>query len=509
MTPLLSRTATQHADRTFLVDAQTGDAVTFGEAHERALELAAGLAAEGLATGDRVVVALPNSVEHALLDLALLHAGIVAVPLGPGFGVRELRAIVEALRPAACVWADGARERVRDVCADAGVSIIDARSLRGTASAAPAGADDPEAPAAIHFTSGTTGRPRGTVHRLRDFAGNADRLGAALGVGPDHRFHGLLPMTYLGGFYNLLLLPFLRGASVVVDRPFDGRMLLEPWETPMRHGVNALWVPPTILAMLLELDRDEGGRTWCREHIELVMVGMGPLAPELRVRFEEAYGVTLHENYGLAETLIAVSGTPTAPAARGAIGAALPGVEVRVVDDEGRALGAGEEGEIQIATPDLMLGYADGADTVPPALVDQRWLATGDLGVVDDQGQWRITGRRKEIIIRGGINLSPTSIEEALAGHPGVERLAVVGVPHAILGEEPAVLVECRPGHALEDVEPQLRAWARERLDPAQHPGLYAQIDALPLSPSGKVRSRAARQLLVERFGLGPVASSR
>jgi acyl-CoA synthetase (AMP-forming)/AMP-acid ligase II len=137
-------------------------------------------------------------------------------------------------------------------------------------------------------------------------------------------------------------------------------------------------------------------------------------------------------------------------------------------------------------------------------LRDGGWLDTGDLGILEADGQLRVTGRVKEVIVRGGLNISARAVEEALAGHEGVERLAVVGVPHPILGEDTAVVVTCEPGVTLEDVESELRETARRCLDPAQQPGLYVQIDELPLTPSGKVRARALRELVIDRFGLAP-----
>jgi acyl-coenzyme A synthetase/AMP-(fatty) acid ligase len=501
----------------FLIDAHDGRTLSYRQAHDRACRLAGKLAARDLEPGSRVLVSLPNGVELALLYLAALYSGLTVIPLGPGFGVRELRSILARSRARWMLYVPGSFTRAVDLAREAGIELV----CVGDWSAADTEADrsarreiipfahsSPDDVVAIHFTSGTTGAPRGVGHRLADFLGNARRLARATGVGPESRFHATLPMTYLGGYYNLLLLPLALGASVVIDRPFDGRMALDFWEVPIRRRVTVLWLVPTIMAMLLRMDRDERGARYCREHVRLVAAGMGPLNTRMREQFEEVYGVPVLENYGLAETLLAVSATQDRPPEAGACGSVLEDVRLRVVDEHGDELPALDPGVIEVATPDMMAGYLDATGSgFEQRLRDGRWLDTGDLGILGADGQLRITGRVKEVIVRGGLNISALAVEEALAGRVGVERLAVVGVPHPILGEDTAVVVTCEPGVTLADVEDDLRKTAQQCLDPAQQPGLYVQIDELPLTPSGKVRTQALRELVIDRFGLAPARS--
>jgi long-chain acyl-CoA synthetase len=504
-----------------LIDAHAGRTLSYHEVHDRACSLASRLAARGLEPGSRVIVSLPNGVELALLYLAALYSGLTVIPLGPGFGVRELRSILARSRARWMMHIPGNFSRTVDLAREAGIELVSVSGWFGGSDGEPRkpapctitpfAHSSPDDIVAIHFTSGTTGPPRGVGHRLGDFLDNARRFAHATGVGPESRFHAILPMTYLGGYYNLLLLPLALGASVVIDRPFDGRMTLDFWGVSMRWRVTVLWLVPAIMAMILRTDRDgrDGrGRRYCREHVRLVTAGMGPLAVRLREQFERAYGVAVLENYGLAETLLAVAATHDRPPPPGACGRTLQDVRLRVVDEHGDELSAGHPGVIEVATPDMMLGYLDAAGTgFETDLREGGWLDTGDLGILSADGQLRITGRLKEVIVRGGLNISALAVEEALAGHKGVERLAVVGVPHPILGEDTAVVVACEPGVTLEDVEPDLRKAAQEQLDPAQQPGLYVQIDELPLTPSGKIRTRTLRELVIDRFSLAPARS--
>jgi long-chain acyl-CoA synthetase len=491
-----------HRDRPFLIDAQNGGAtLTYGEAHLLATNVGAELRRRGLTQGHRLGLALPNSVDLALLYLGALYAGVVVVPLGTGFGRRELRSILERARPAEIITGASPDAALADAAGAVGVALaqLDPRTV-----AAPEDGWRPLDGVAsrdvisIHFTSGTTGTPRGVGHRLSDFVANAQRYAAATDLGAEHRFHHNLPMTYMAGYYNLLLLPFTLGASVVIDRAFDARSLLGFWKTVGEHGADVLWLVPTIMAMLLKVDRGDEGRTLTAEQIKLVVCGTAPLSPELRAQFEERYGIAVHDSYGLSETLFAAVSTPARPAAAGAVGALLDGVEMAV-----RPIAGAQDGELLIRSPDTMVGYLDeGTELVDPS--EDGWLPTGDLGTIGPGGEVRISGRSKEIVIRGGVNISPVAVEGVLAGEEAVERVAVVGVPDAVLGEQLVAVVQMRDGATLEEAEPALKARAAEALPTSQHPGIYLQIDELPRTPTGKVRKAAVRDMAIDQLGLPP-----
>ena len=196
--------------------------------------------------------------------------------------------------------------------------------------------------------------------------------------------------------------------------------MLRYWDVPREHGVDVLWLVPTIMAMLLKVDRTDGGRTFCRERVRHVASGTAPLDPDLREQFEREYGVAVHDSYGLSETLLLTSSTAARPARSGGVGRPLPGVELRV------AAAPGAPGEILARSEDTMLGYLEGWDeSSGPALRNpvngDGWFPTGDIGVVEADGELRITGREKDIIIRGGVNISAVEVERALDHGDGVE----------------------------------------------------------------------------------------
>lgn len=488
----------RHARRDCLVDAETGRTISYEETEDVAARLASELDRRGLKAGDRLAVAAPNSLELAALYLGALRAGIVIVPLGAGFNRREHTSMLERTKPGALVTGPGF-ERAREVGAELSIANwdIDPWQLPPPARlpAEPAG----DVLVSIHFTSGTTGAPRGVSHSLGDYLGNAARFAAATGLDESYRFYAGLPMTYMAGYYNLLLLPLSIGAAVVVDRAFDSRSVMSFWEKPIARDVDLIWFVPTILAMLLKVDRDERARAFCSERLRFAAVGTAPLDAGLRQRFEERYGVVAHESYGLSETLLISTSTPSEPASPGGVGRVLEGVELRF-DELGRIL---------VDSPDTTLGYLDTHRVEQPfslPLVDGRWFDTGDIGSIDASGELRITGRVKDVIIRGGVNVSPIELERVLGAHEDVEEIAVVGAPHELLGEDVIAVVRCREGIALDAIEPELRVIAREQLDAAQQPGAYVQIDDFPVTPTGKIRKAALRDIVIDYLGLSKQA---
>jgi arylformamidase len=504
----LTSAAERNASRSFLIEAATGRELTHGEAWGRALALARALHEHGLRRGDRLAVSLPNSLELALIYEAALLGGIVIAPLGSGFGRRELRDILSRAQPR-LVLTGPEEHPLATVAADLDVatSSVSIGSVTGDLDVweLPDVDDEPFAEmsdddlVSVHFTSGSTGTPRGVAHRLRDFVDNAARYAEANALDETHRFHHSLPMTYMAGYYNLILMPLRIGASVVLDRAFDARSVLRYWDVPREHGVDVIWVVPTIMAMLLKVDRGEVGRAYCRQHVRHVASGTAPLGPELREEFERSYGITVHDGYGLSETLLLTSSTPKHPSKRGSVGRALPGVELRV------SAQAGEPGPILARSPDTMLGYLEGWDKeqgprLQAPAQERGWFATGDIGVLDADGELRITGREKDIIIRGGVNISAAEVEGALDGEEGVAHLAVVGVPHEILGEQVAAIVATRDGRTFDEVESSLKARARSQAAPK--PDIYVHIDAMPITPTGKVRKGALRDMVIDALGL-------
>ena len=501
---------------TFLIDANTGRQITYAEFHRQASALGAELRRRGITRGDRVAVMLPNSCELAILYFAAMYAGATLVPINPNLSANDVRFIVSSCAPRLVVAGPSCAEKIlaldvpalvtlntaQDAGTSAAVENVSLEALVLDESFTPLKDASEDDFLVIMFTSGTTAKPKGLVHRMGRMFRNAQAFADMQGIDEGARFYLTLSMAYMGGFYNLLVLPFLRGATVVIDNVFDARSSLNFWEKIRRHQVNTLWFAPTVMSILLKMDRGRAGEEYCREAIRQVFVGFAPLGLKLKQDFERRYGVRLIENYGLSETLFVSARSLKDPGNSGYVGEAVPGVQLRVVRDDGTTLPTHAEGELQVRTPDLMAGYL-GEDGSLLELKAEEWFPTGDLARLDEQGSLSITGRKKDMIIRGGVNISPAAIEEVLVHAPGVADVAVVSIPHELYGEDVVAVLKLEPGVQLEAVLDIVMARAAGELALHQQPARYVAIDDFPRTSNGKVQKARLRELVFEKLQVG------
>ncbi|MGB2602781.1 MAG: class I adenylate-forming enzyme family protein [Candidatus Sulfotelmatobacter sp.] len=506
----------------FLVDAITSREITYGEFHRQACALAAELCRRGVRKGDRVGVMVPNCCELAVLYFACIYLGAVIVPINPALSKTDVQFILANCKPSSivasisCVGAITNFEpnvlrlaTARDVIKESNDSaLIKIDALSETGDFVPLETADVEDLVTIMYTSGTSAKPKGLAHKLGSMLRNANAFATAQQIDEDARFYLALSMAYMGGFYNLLVLPFLCGASVVVDHVFDARSSLHFWDKARNNHVNTLWLAPTVLSILLRMDRGRTGEEFCRSSVRHTFVGFAPLPPKGKREFESRYGVRLIENYGLSETLFVTARTQDVAGGNGYVGEMLPGVALRVVNDDGKPVDLGVEGEVQILTPDLMAGYvhADGRLMEMDASV---WFSTGDVGHLDDSGSLFITGRKKDLIIRGGVNISPAAIEEELMHIKGVVDVAVVSIPHELYGEDIVAVLKLEHGVELESMLDLVLGHAKRNLAQHQQPARYMAIDEFPRTANGKVQKARIRELVAEKLQVGSLLALR
>jgi len=505
-------------DRVFLIESMTQRSWTFAQMHEWGLRAASLLKAEGVGKGDRVGLLLANSAEFVAFYFGCLFLGAVAVPVNQALHTSEITYILEHSGVRLVLFSRCTRSIVlqatqkmpslRQVRVSLGQEQSfhpeDAEetwnldSVKPDASITPlAGVSDDDL-LLILFTSGTTGMPKGVVHCVRSEFGNALAFNKAMSFGPDHRFLHLWPMAYSSGYLNTLMSPFMAGSSVVLTCAFTAQTILNFWKPVKDHQANTLWLSPTMMTSLLRMDRDQDGHRYCRENVRTVCVGTAPLALKLKKDFEARYGVECMESYGLSELLILCANTPSHPRKENAVGRLLEGVELSVSDEQGVfQAGAGSEGELMARTRCRMLGYLDAESLQVQALDEAAWFPTGDIGLIDADGDVFITGRKKDLIIRGGQNLSPRGIREVLLNHPSVEDAVVVGIPHDFYGEEVAAALRLKPGLQLADEQSDILTHCRRLLAQAAVPTRLRQVEEFPLGSTGKILNREVRALLM------------
>ncbi|MGI8448767.1 MAG: long-chain-fatty-acid--CoA ligase, partial [Streptosporangiaceae bacterium] len=435
---------------------------------------------------DRVALMMPNVPAVPLLFYGALATGAVVVPMNPLLKSREVAHYLADSGASVILAWDPAADEAAKGAADLGVQVIrvaepDARTLLADRTpigdwAAPADDDD----AVILYTSGTTGLPKGAELTHANLYRNAEVTATTLlGTGPDDVVMGCLPLFHCFGLTCGLNAAVLGGSCLALLPRFDPGAALEMIS---REKVTIFEGVPTMYAALLH--HPDRGRADVSS-LRLCVSGGAALPVEILRSFEDAFGCTILEGYGLSETSpVASFNHPDRTRKPGSIGTPVAGVQMRVVDDSGADVPPGEVGEVAIQGHNVMKGYWANPEATAAAIPD-GWFRSGDLARVDEDGYFFIVDRKKELIIRGGYNVYPREIEEALYEHPGVAEVAVVGIPHDSLGEEVGAAVALKPGASATPDE--LRAFARDRVAAYKYPRQVWLVEQLPKGPTGKI----------------------
>ncbi|HEX9124833.1 MAG TPA: AMP-binding protein [Methylomirabilota bacterium] len=451
---LLDTAARRRADAPALV--WDGGAMTWRELDLRAGGAARRLSRRGVRAGDSVALLLPNGWGFVAALWGALKLGATAAPLNPLLSADERDKILAHLEPALVV-----DEPPGD----------DAAAWDSV---------DGKAPALVLYTSGSTGRPRGAVlsHAALRVA-NESWAGPVMRLTPGDVVMAVLPLAHSFGLNGALLAPLLAGATVVLNERFIPESALRAIS---RHRVTVFPAVATMFQRMLDLP--DLSETTCST-LRLAVSGAAPCPWELAEAWRRRSGVRIVRGYGMTELFRPISYLADDPTdLRDAIGRPVPGVEVRVVDEDGRALGAGETGELWIRTPAVMDGYLRDEEETR-AVIQNGWFRTGDLGTLSAEGFVSVVGRKKDLILRGGYSVVPGEVEAALLDHPAVAEAAVVGTPDALLGEEIAAFVTLRPGARAD--APELVSFCRKRLAAFKYPRRVSIVTELPKSATGKV----------------------
>jgi acyl-CoA synthetase (AMP-forming)/AMP-acid ligase II len=463
--------------------------VHFGELGRLADLAEAELKSDGVRTGDRVLIVAENCPEHVALLLACSRVGAWSCGVNARMAPGEVAAFM-AMADARITYftteasSAAAKHALRHGATESALPGMARTAVRAEANAEP----EPLASqvAAVIFTSGTTGAPKGvmmTHDGVRHFA----RVSAeSRALGTSDRSYAFVPMTHIFGLGTVLLASLQVGAALVMRRQFDPDDLLDALA---HHGVSQLQGPPTLFSRLLAQLDARGIDKPDAPHLRYLYTGAGPLDMTLKRHVERAFGLPLHHGYGLSEYAGSLHVTPLGQWRDDtSAGYAVEGAEVRIVDPQGQDLAPGQRGEIWIRGRGLMPGYFRDPDATAAVMREGGWYATGDLGELSADGALFVVGRLKEMIIRSGFNVYPGEVEAALNSFAAIQRSAVVGRRESDGNEEVAAFVELRPGQTLD--RPQLDQFLREHLAPYKRPAQIHVVDSLPIGGSGKVLKR-------------------
>ena len=491
--------------------------VSFGELRDQSNRLANHLAAAGVERGDRVAILLGQAPETALGHIAIYKIGAIAVPMSALFGteallhrlldsgasvlitdrqgaakIAPLRAELPALRTILAI--DGATADARDFH----LAIADCSADFSTAQTR---ADDP---AMIIYTSGTTGPPKGALHAHRTLLGHLPGIEMShdLFPRPGDKMWTPADWAWAGGLLDVLLPALHHGVPVVARRfaKFSGEAA---FDLIRDHGIQNAFLPPTALKLMRAV-ADAGSRWNIR--MRSVASGGESLGAELIDWGRTVLGVTINEFYGQTECNMVISSCAALMAPRpGVMGRPVPGHDVAIVDQAGRACAAGEQGAIAVrrGDPVAFLGYWNN-DRASREKYRGDWLITGDTGVAEDLGWIRFVGRDDDVITSSGHRIGPGEIEDCLIGHAAVQMAAVVGKPDPTRTEIVKAYVVLNEGYAPgEDLAREIAEYVKTRLAAHEYPREVAFVETLPLTTTGKVirremRARARREAETE-----------
>jgi long-chain acyl-CoA synthetase len=484
--------ANRRPDAPFLFAPEPSRVVTYGELRDTCRAFEAFLESRNIARGEVVSFMLANGLSAATVFLGTMYAGRVVSPLNllaqdshlthtlTHSGTRLVFAATEHVERLGRLLRDEAQHVV------VRPTELDALTL-GQPACAPTPhipGVDAHAPAMLMYTSGTTGLPKGVLLSHRNMVRAGEVVAAAHQLGNSDRVLSSLPLYHVNGQCIATITPLVSGGSVVMPHRFS---VSQWWSLVERYRPTWLNMVPTIISYLLNGPALTQAQATACHDVRFGRSASSPLPPAQHRAFESRFGLSVIEAMGLTECASVAFANPLDPARRKYGTPGLPlGMEARVVDADGCVLGDDARGEIQLRGDNVMMGYYKQPELTAKAISPDGWLATGDLGHRDGDGFYFITGRLKELIIKGGENIAPREIDEALLKHPDVLEAAAVGIPDEHYGQEVLAFVVLKQDATCS--EDQLREHCVRELGRYKSPKAFRFVDDLPKGPSGKVQ---------------------
>lgn len=507
--------AAQHPDRVYVTDGTTS--VSYGALRGDAIRLAAGLASLGVARGDRVAVQTPNWAEFATITVALSRLGAVLVPIMPIFRGDEVGYILRHSGAKVIVGPDtfhsfdflgmylglldqlpdleavliarpenpaglGEARDLASAYADGEIDALDS-SLGATAA--------PDDGCLVVYTSGTTARPKGCFHTFNTLYASSIGMIRRLGVTEDDVFFNASPVTHSTGLVTGMLIPLITGGATHFVPAWTPAVGLERIK---EYGCTITFTSTTFLAGTMQaFEADAHDMSTMRYWVCAGAPIPGAVVQEARTMFPQCAVLSL---YGRSENMVTSMCGPDDPPERSVLtdGHALPDAAIQVVDTDGNEVPRGETGDLAYRGPSHMLEYYLDPEQTAALYTASGFSRSGDLGVMDDTGYIRVSGRIKDIIIRGGVNISSREIEDLLLGHPAVRDVAVVAMPDPRLGERCCAFVVPTPGMSLPTLADVTEFLREKQIAVQKLPERIEIIDALPMTAVGKVRKNVLRE---------------
>jgi long-chain acyl-CoA synthetase len=482
--------AAKRPDAVYLVAPEPNRSMTFAVLQKACRKLAHHLFERGIRPGEKVALLMHNGYQTCRLFIGAMYGGFCITPLNLLAQSSQLEYVLEHSDARIVFVSPDQLERLNAALANVKRKIqvvvcdVDAEEFI----AAPDGimempAVREEDDALMMYTSGTTGTPKGVVLANRSVVSGGQFVSGAHELGPQDRVMACLPLYHINAQIVTATAPLVHGGSLVLPHRFS---VSNFWELAVQHRCTWINLVPTMISYLLngpdpaEKDLDTGRVKFCRS-------ASAPLPPSQHRAFEDKFRIGVIETMGLTETAAPCFTNPLDPSKRkvGSPGRAF-GNEAKIIHADGHVLPPGETGEIMVRGPNVMKGYYKNPEETAKTLEADGWLHTGDLGHFDEDGFVFVTGRIKELIIKGGENIAPREIDEALLKHSAVLEAAAVGIPDQNYGQEIMACIILKPEQRCS--EDELRAFCKKELGAYKTPKIFRFVDELPKGPSGKVQ---------------------
>lgn len=493
----LSHIIEGHADDSVALISR-GRPTTYASLRSQVASMRGELTRLGVTKGDVVALLCGNSRYFVVSYLAAVGIGAVVSPLNPTSPAPEIESELNVVKPTAVVIEPAAApawlqipsvttSAVRIVISTEGHSIEGAHTIDEFLNGAPAPIVEVEAthPAAYMFTSGTAGSPKAAVLTHNNLLTNIRQTNIAEHIGPDDVTLGLLPLFHIFGLNVVLGTTLAGGGCVVLVQRFDP---VSTMETIAERNVTVVPGAPSMWMALAQLDHPTADGF---KSVRIALSGAAKLPEQISHSLSARFGLQVFEGYGLTEASPVVTTSIGLDWIPGSIGRPVPGIELRIVDENGEDVLMGDSGEIWIRGENIFAGYLDDAEATSRVLTRDGWLRTGDIAVVDDQGHLYMVDRAKDLIIVSGFNVFPAEVEGVLASHPDISEVAVVGTDHPHTGEAVRAYVVSRNGVHLD--EDAIIDFCRTKLARYKCPSKVIFVDSLPRNISGKVQRFALR----------------
>jgi len=484
---LVEHPARTRPDAVYALEAEGARSITQAQLAQACRRVSGWLSALGCVPGDTVSLVMPNGLGTLQLLLGAMHGGFCVNPVNLLSQPDQMRYVIGhsdcKLVFASAEWEAPLRQVLAQIERPIRLLIVSPDDLTVPDEVPAIELPDPAPsdPALLMYTSGTTGVPKGVLLTQSNLAANAQAISAEHGLVVGDRVLAVLPLYHINAFTVTMLAPLAHGGSLAMPPRFSAARF---WGQAIGSGCTWLNVVPTMISYLLEGEAPDREKTrqfrFCRS-------ASAALPPEHLRAFEAKFGIGIIETMGLTETAAPSFSNPLDPALRklGAVGRAS-GCEARVVDRDLAPVPDGTTGEIVIRGPNVMRGYYKNDEATRASFTADGWLRSGDLGHRDADGFFFVTGRIKELIIKGGENIAPREIDEALLRHPAVLEAAAVGVPDVHYGQEIMACIVLRDGMAADEAD--LRDFCVQQLGRYKTPKVFRFVRELPRGPSGKVQ---------------------